>query len=266
MKHTKKWTLIYATGWLVIGIGLIAVSGYQWIALGQAIVSVGYAIGGGCCIVPAIIMFLKWHREEEIDLNAEKEELKKQLALTEKACQNKEVKELKEKQKKIADLEAKLEESEESEERLKAIDNWKENYGYTNYEDIYMLEDLQSRAFQSEDDTTVVNEILDYLNISDENEILPTIKQQLAEKDEQIKMLQEHKEMADNTIEMYATKCKDSGQDKISFAVDKLTEVKEFFLEEHRDEEMDTDYLITKDACQIAEYLLDQIKQLKEGK
>lgn len=107
MKHTKKWTLIYATGWLVIGIGLIAVSGYQWIALGQAIVSVGYAIGGGCCIVPAMIMFLKWRREEEIeleaygrqfdeevakrqgqiriDLNAEKEELKKRLALTEKA-------------------------------------------------------------------------------------------------------------------------------------------------------------------------------------
>lgn len=87
-----------------------------------------------------------------------------------------------EKDKKIADLEAKLA---ESEERLKAIDNWKENYGYLNYEDVYMLEDLQSRAFQSEDDTKVVNELLDYLNISDESEILSTFKQQLAEKEKE---------------------------------------------------------------------------------
>lgn len=55
-------------------------------------------------------------------------------------------------------------------------------------------------------------------------------------------------------------------QDKISFAVEQLEKVKEFFLEEHRDEEMDTDYIITKDAGQIADYLLDQIKLLKEGK
>lgn len=55
-------------------------------------------------------------------------------------------------------------------------------------------------------------------------------------------------------------------QDKISFCVEQLEKVKEFFLEEHRDEEMDTDYIITKDAGQIADYLLDQIKQLKEGK
>ena len=76
----------------------------------------------------------------------------------------------------IAELQKQLE---EKEKRLKAIDGWKLNYGYTNYEDIYMLEDLQSRAFQSEDDTEVVNKLLDYLNISDENEILPAIKQQL---------------------------------------------------------------------------------------
>ena len=53
-------------------------------------------------------------------------------------------------------------------------------------------------------------------------------------------------------------------QDKIHFAIEQLEKVKEFFLEEHRDEEMDTDYIITKDAGQIADYLLDQIKQLKE--
>lgn len=48
-----------------------------------------------------------------------------------------------------------------------------------------------------------------------------------------------------------------------NFAIEQLGKVKEFFLEEHRDEEMDTDYIITKDAGQIADYLLDQIKQLK---
>ena len=53
-------------------------------------------------------------------------------------------------------------------------------------------------------------------------------------------------------------------QDKILFAVEQLEKVKKFFLEEHRDEEMDTDYIITKDAGEIADYLLDQIKQLKE--
>lgn len=81
-------------------------------------------------------------------------------------------------QKYIANLETNLA---ESEKRLKDIDDWKGNYGYSNYEDVYMLEDLQSRAFQSEDDTTVVNEILDYFNIFDENEILPTIKQRIEE-------------------------------------------------------------------------------------
>lgn len=55
-------------------------------------------------------------------------------------------------------------------------------------------------------------------------------------------------------------------QDKISFTIEQLEKVKEFFLEEHRDEEMDTDYLITKDAGEIADFLLYQIKQLKEGK
>lgn len=55
-------------------------------------------------------------------------------------------------------------------------------------------------------------------------------------------------------------------QDKISFAIEQLEKVKDFFIEEHRDEEMDTDYIITKDAGEIADYLLDQIEQLKEGK
>lgn len=83
---------------------------------------------------------------------------------------------LAEKDKQIAELQKQLA---EKEKRLKQIDDWKANYGYTNYEDIYMLEDLQSRAFQSEDDTQIIDELLDYFNISDENKILPAIKQQL---------------------------------------------------------------------------------------
>ena len=79
-------------------------------------------------------------------------------------------------QQRIAELEKQLA---EKEKRLKQIDDWKVNYGYTNYDDIYTLEDLQSRAFQSEDDTQIIDELLYYFNISDENKILPVIKQQL---------------------------------------------------------------------------------------
>ena len=140
---------------------------------------------------------------------------------------------------KIKDLEAKLA---ESEERLKEIDNWKENHGYTNYEDIYMLEDLQSRAFQSEDDTNVVNELLDCLNISDENEILPTIKHQLAEKEKEIEKYRETKLVLPNKIDIEKLKEKFNAepcvvigldtneptidQDKISFAIEQLEKVK----------------------------------------
>ena len=49
-------------------------------------------------------------------------------------------------------------------------------------------------------------------------------------------------------------------------AIEELEKLKDFFLEPYKDEEMDTDYLITKDAGEIADYLLDQIKQLKEIK
>ena len=62
-------------------------------------------------------------------------------------------------------------------ERLKEIDNFKYNYGYTNYEDNYMLEDLQSRAFQREDDTAVIESLLDFFDIYDENEILPKVEE-----------------------------------------------------------------------------------------
>lgn len=94
--------------------------------------------------------------------------------------------------------------------------------------------------------------------VEDENEKL---KQQLAEKDEEIERLREvNLEIPIKQMQFH------HNQEKISFAVEKLEKVKEFFLKEHRDEEMDTDYIITKDAGEIADYLLDQIKRLKEMK
>lgn len=62
-------------------------------------------------------------------------------------------------------------------ERLSVFDNFKDNYGYTNYDDSEILEDLQSRAFQAEDDTRVVNELLQFFNIFDENELVDKVKE-----------------------------------------------------------------------------------------
>ena len=62
-------------------------------------------------------------------------------------------------------------------ERLSVFDNFKDNYGYTNYDDSEILEDLQSRAFQAEDDTQVVNELLQFFNIFDENELVDKVKE-----------------------------------------------------------------------------------------
>lgn len=46
-------------------------------------------------------------------------------------------------------------------------------------------------------------------------------------------------------------------------AISELEKLKDFFLESYKDEEMDTDFLITKDAGNIAGYVLDRIKELK---
>ena len=84
----------------------------------------------------------------------------------------------------------------------------------------------------------------------------------LAEKEKEIKLLN----AMVSTLPAHDEELEDMhNQAKTDFAIEKLEKVKEFFLEEHRDEEMDTDYIITKDAGQIADYLLDQIKELKEG-
>ena len=74
-------------------------------------------------------------------------------------------------------LDEKDKEIERLKERLSVFDNFKDNYGYTNYDDSEILEDLQSRAFQAEDDTQVVNELLQFFNIFDENELVDKVKE-----------------------------------------------------------------------------------------
>ncbi len=74
-------------------------------------------------------------------------------------------------------LEEKDKEIERLKERLSVFDNFKDNYGYTNYDDSEILEDLQSRAFQAEDDTQVVNELLQFFNVFDENELVDKVKE-----------------------------------------------------------------------------------------
>lgn len=106
-------------------------------------------------------------------------------------------------------------------------------------------------------------------SLAEKDKQIAELKQQLEEKDEEIAYLTKQVKKFNNEAQKYFEDayCNDfNNQDKISFAVEQLEKVKEFFLEEHRDEEIDTDYIITKDAGEIADYLLDQIKQLKEMK
>lgn len=74
-------------------------------------------------------------------------------------------------------LEEKDKEISRLKERLSVFDNFKDNYGYTNYDDSEILEDLQSRAFQAEDDTQVVDELLQFFNIFDEYELVDKVKE-----------------------------------------------------------------------------------------
>ena len=95
------------------------------------------------------------------------------------------------------------------------------------------------------------------------------LKQQLAEKEKEIEDLKAQRRIYLNRSVEECNKITDlefelqhKDQDKILFTLEQLEKVKKFFLEEHRDEEMDTDYIITKDAGEIADYILDQIKEL----
>ena len=117
------------------------------------------------------------------------------------------------------------------------------------------IADLEAKL--AEKDNTITN------IIEDNRASQEWYKKQLAEKTLTIEQI--NKAFIENRS-LWKGKYERANQDKISFAVEQLEKVKEFFLEEHRDEEMDTDYIITKDAGQIADYLLDRIKLLKEGK
>ena len=130
------------------------------------------------------------------------------------------------------------------------------------------IADLEAKLAESENDYLLLEEQLENANewskyFQEENEQL---KQQLAETEEERDGNYENYSICwkDNTH--LKQQLADKDNEKIKFAIAELEKVKEFFLEEHRDEEMDTDYIITKDAGQIADYLLDQIKLLKEGK
>ena len=67
---------------------------------------------------------------------------------------------------------------------------------------------------------------VDKLNLKLTEEKLADLEAKLAESEEQIKMLEEHKFYANNIIQAYADKCKKANQNKISFCIEKLKSIK----------------------------------------
>ena len=178
----------------------------------------------------------------------------------------------------VADLEAKLAESEEEIERLKSKE--KKILLHTKkywFERCCLLEDksirleLESRELKQQLEEKEKIEFTDTINFVETSEpdrvaeYIDELLEKLAEKDKELekrqttndRLYKKNKKLENQIVESNIRFYKKGG-------IEQLEKVKEFFLEEHRDEEMDTDYLITKDAGAIADYLLDQIKQLKE--
>lgn len=183
-------------------------------------------------------------------LKASKEQLelefehKKELAQI-KSCQNNEIKELQQKyKKKISDLEAKLAESEKK---------------------------AYSRGHSQRD---IDNEIkLNALreDVLNKEKRIVELKQQLAEKDEKIEKLksENHALMSDNAYQEadvfeLTQKLAIQNQDKISFAIEQLEKVLKTLEEQQFFKKEDTAYCVH--PAQIAEYISNQIKQLKEKK
>ena len=77
-------------------------------------------------------------------------------------------------------------------------------------------------------------------------------KQLLTEKEEQIRILEEHKIFADNIINDYADKCRKHNQDKINFAVELLEQVRQ--------------EIAVKNKIGLRLFIDGKIKQLKEMK
>lgn len=110
-----------------------------------------------------------------------------------------------EKQDKITDLEAKLAELKQDYDNL-----------FNGY--------VEAKQQLAEKDQTI--ERMKYREKISKQQMRSFWKTKYKQAVEEIEMLQEHKKIADNTIEMYSTKCKDSGQDKIEFALEQLEKVK----------------------------------------
>lgn len=94
------------------------------------------------------------------------------------------------------------------------------------------------------------------------------LKQQLAEKDKEIERLNLEFETQEDWQEkwqkLYDETC-NLNQDKISFAIEQLEKVRDYFVEEDVDGDglKTCDWTITKDACDVAEFIDQQINELK---
>lgn len=131
-----------------------------------------------------------------------------------------------------------------------------------------LIENLRQQLSDTEEQNKRVLEKLELIVSANQE-----LEQKLAESKNSLKRTIEHyekycSEINHQNVMLYASafNAQQASRDKISFCIEQLEKVKEFFLKEHRDEEMDTDYIITKDAGEIADYLLNQIERLKEGK
>lgn len=65
-----------------------------------------------------------------------------------------------------------------------------------------------------------------------------------------------------NKIEELQSQLAEKNKKQNQKVISELEKLKDFFLEPYKDEEMGTDFLITKDAGSIADYVLDRIKEL----
>lgn len=92
------------------------------------------------------------------------------------------------------------------------------------------------------------------------------LKEQLLKKEETYKQIMSGEYIPANIAEKFF---KLSEQTQKQLVINEFEKLKDFFLEEpylHRDEEMGTEFLITKDTSSIADYVLDRIKKLKGEK
>ena len=147
----------------------------------------------------------------------------------------------------LADLEAKFAESEKS----------KESYRLQNEQHHLQLLQFYSRLGVEAFGADIHEKALETLMI---------MKEELEEKNGVERALSACNRQNDEFSDMIKKLVNEKEELKQQLAIEELEKLKDFFLEPYKDEEMDTDYLITKDAGEIADYLLDQIKQLKEMK